>query len=204
MCKNPMCEHFGRFFDAVRDRAGNPASRYSVARKRSGSKGRVLVKLKCRGCGLSATVHAGPLVRPVARHFLSQSLPFAACPNEACAHHGVNAFEHLGKRVGGAPEPLPPGEAAPPGLSRVRALRAFRRRFLDRHRPRLAPHQGHPRERRETAVVHVQEGDPLARPDRYRPPGRTQEAADPAGGSVLPAAVRHRRAPAQPGGTPSC
>ena len=100
MCKNPMCEHFGQFFDAVRDRAGNPASRYRVARKRSGSKGRVLVQLKCRGCGLSAIVHAGPSLRPVARHFLSQSLPFADCANDACSNHGVNAFEHLGRRPG--------------------------------------------------------------------------------------------------------
>ena len=100
MCKNPMCEHFGQFFDAVRDRAGNPASRYRVARKRSGSKGRVLVKLKCRGCGQSATVHAGSSLRPVARHFRSESLPFADCVNEACTNHGVNAFEQIGRPTG--------------------------------------------------------------------------------------------------------
>ena len=33
-------------------------------------------------------------MRPVARHFLSLSLPFADCPNEQCGNHGRNVFEH--------------------------------------------------------------------------------------------------------------
>lgn len=31
---------------------------------------------------------------PIARYFLSLSLPFADCPNEECRNHRVNAFEH--------------------------------------------------------------------------------------------------------------
>ena len=31
---------------------------------------------------------------PIARHYLSLSLPFADCPNEECGNHGRNVFEH--------------------------------------------------------------------------------------------------------------
>ena len=92
MCANPMCDNFGVLYGAE-DEAGGDASRYRV----TGGNPPTLV---CRRCGYSPTLHAPLSVRPLARHFLAQSLPFADCPNEACVHHGINAFEYLGQRVG--------------------------------------------------------------------------------------------------------
>ena len=50
--------------------------------------------MHCKWCGQSFAPKSNPAVRPVARHFLSQSLPFAACKESTCANHGVNFFEN--------------------------------------------------------------------------------------------------------------
>ena len=50
----------------------------------------------CRACGLSTSLFAEASVRPAARHFLPQSLPFAACPSPDCQNRAVNVFEHWG------------------------------------------------------------------------------------------------------------
>ena len=86
MCANPMCDNFGVLYGAE-DEAGDDASRYRAGDRPPPP------TLVCRRCGYSATLHAPLSVRPLARHFLAQSLPFADCSNQACVHHGINAFE---------------------------------------------------------------------------------------------------------------
>ena len=92
MCLNPMCAQFGAFF-GPEDLPGSPARRYEVIQGKS-------VRLRCRGCGQSGGLHAQASLRAVARHFLSESFPFADCANEECPNHGCNAFEHFGQRTG--------------------------------------------------------------------------------------------------------
>ena len=48
-------------------------------------------------------IGATPSVRPLARHFLSESLPFADCPKEDCSNHGFNGFEHCSRGARGRP-----------------------------------------------------------------------------------------------------
>ena len=91
-CSNPMCENFGLLYGAE-DEPGDDASRYRVSVKEPR-------ELMCRGCGQSPKLHAPLSIRPLARHFLSESLPFADCPREECANHGINVFEYKGKRHG--------------------------------------------------------------------------------------------------------
>ena len=55
----------------------------------------------CRVCGQQHELHAPASIRPLARRFLGQCLPFATCPEESCVNHGVNVFENYGK-IGGA------------------------------------------------------------------------------------------------------
>ena len=44
----------------------------------------------------SIGLFADASVRPAVRHFLRQSLPFAACPQTDCPNRDVNVFEHWG------------------------------------------------------------------------------------------------------------
>ncbi len=97
MCANPMCANFG-FLYGSEDEPGDDEARFRV------SDGDPLT-LVCRNCGYSPKLHAPLSIRPLARHFLAQSLPFADCPKEECANHGVNVFEYLGKRVGSQRSP---------------------------------------------------------------------------------------------------
>ena len=89
MCLNPMWEHFGAFF-GPEDMPGSAAPRYKEIDGKS-------VRLRCGGCGQSGSLHAHASLRAVARHFLSESFPFADCANEQCPNHGRNAFEHFGQ-----------------------------------------------------------------------------------------------------------
>ena len=93
MCRNPRCENFCIHYtgpgpaeagDTVQD------ARYRI------QNGRV----RCKYCGQSFTLKSNRAIRPLARHFLSLSLPFADCPDPACANHGRNAFEHYFEQPG--------------------------------------------------------------------------------------------------------
>ncbi len=55
-------------------------------------------RLHCKYCGQSFGVKSNQALRPIARYYLSLSLPFADCPNEDCDHHGLNVFEHYDPR----------------------------------------------------------------------------------------------------------
>ena len=97
MCRNPACVNFGLPYE------GPPFSE-----KKSVSDGRYRINKKsatarCFACGMSFTVKSNLAIRPLARYFLGLSLPFADCPNQDCANHGYNVFEHFaenGKRSG--------------------------------------------------------------------------------------------------------
>lgn len=95
MCRNPMCENFGVDMDVAIPARRKQASdgRYGFAR-RVDPAGETVGAMKCRLCGMSAHLPANASIRPVARHFLGLSLPFADCPNADCPNHGVNVFEH--------------------------------------------------------------------------------------------------------------
>ena len=81
-----MCPHFGLLEDE-----GASALCY-LKRKKKDDDPRVF----CRACGLSASLFSDASVRPAVRHFLRQSLPFAACPETDCPNRDVNVFEHWG------------------------------------------------------------------------------------------------------------
>ena len=84
MCRNAMCPNFGVHYDGGGD-SGRRGKRYRVNLKDG--------RAECVFCGLSFQLHSNQAIRPLARHFLSLSLPFADCPRPACANHGFNAFE---------------------------------------------------------------------------------------------------------------
>ena len=82
-CRNPMCENFA--LPLVNQ--GGEDERYSVEEVGDAT------KVRCRSCRQTVTPHPNQAVRPVARYFLSLSLPFAACPDSACPNYGANVFE---------------------------------------------------------------------------------------------------------------
>ena len=94
MCTNSMCVNFGHLYGSE-DEPGRDKARYRV--QLSGK----TVNFHCRLCGQEHDLHAAASIRPLARRFLAQCLPFATCPDETCVNHGVNVFENFGK-VGGA------------------------------------------------------------------------------------------------------
>ncbi len=90
MCRNSMCPNFGIHYSAPDPVGGVEApddERYLIRAEGGG------FKLACRLCGDGFTLNSNRAVRALARHFLSQSLPFATCPDPDCVNFGVNAFE---------------------------------------------------------------------------------------------------------------
>ena len=90
MCRNGMCPHFGRLYGGPDPKPGDRAvhdGRYRVDLRSC--------RLHCKFCDQSFGFKSNLCVRPVARHFLSLSLPFADCPNLGCRNHGANVFEHF-------------------------------------------------------------------------------------------------------------
>ena len=95
MCRNAMCPNFGRHYCGPEPKAGDKAAhdgRYRVDLR--------ACRLRCKFCGQSFGFKSNLCVRPVARHFLALSLPFADCPNQGCANHGANVFERFAKHGG--------------------------------------------------------------------------------------------------------
>ena len=97
MCRNPMCAHFGIPFEGTIPAGRRHASdeHYHV-RVNPGARGRLVGVIECRNCGQSSQLASDRAIRPIARYFLSLSLPFADCPKVACENHGKNLFETWG------------------------------------------------------------------------------------------------------------
>ena len=90
MCVNRMCPHFGLHYGTEEGSDGSSDSRYEIRdRTQDDVPGK---KLVCRYCGIERNLHVATSIRPITRHFLSESLPFADCPREDCENHGLNAY----------------------------------------------------------------------------------------------------------------
>ena len=87
-CRNPMCPNFGISYDPsapLKRKNANGDIRYKD-RKSEG-------RFECRYCAQSFSPKSNQAVRPLARYYLSLSLPFATCPEQTCPNYGRNAFE---------------------------------------------------------------------------------------------------------------
>ena len=99
-----MCPHFGIEFEGEIPEGRKQVSddRYTV-RLGSGARGRPIATIQCRYCGQSAQLKSNRAIRPIARYFLSLSLPFADCPDPECENHGINVFENWTETGSGRP-----------------------------------------------------------------------------------------------------
>ncbi len=87
-CRNPMCPDFGPApdMDAYK-------SRYKLdGPDFPGDSG----SYKCKTCGGSWRLLSNRSLREAFVWFKTQSIPFAACPDEKCENYGLNAYEHRG------------------------------------------------------------------------------------------------------------
>ena len=88
ICRNTMCDHFGvPYTGPLPEPDGKAAQDEHYRLETTGS-------LRCKYCGMSFALKSNQAVRPIARYFLSLSLPFADCANRDCDNHGLNVFEH--------------------------------------------------------------------------------------------------------------
>ena len=88
MCRNTMCANFGIPYAGALSGSGKPAEHddhYRLDEKN---------RLHCKYCKQSFELKSNIAVRPIARYYLSLSLPFATCPDDTCENHGYNVFEH--------------------------------------------------------------------------------------------------------------
>ena len=88
MCRNTLCDHFGVPYTGIVPPPGGKPPKNDYYRVDSEG------SMRCKYCGLSFDLKSNAAVRPIARYFLSLSLPFATCPNAACENHGYNVYEH--------------------------------------------------------------------------------------------------------------
>lgn len=91
ICHNPSCSSFGIPYSGpapvnwkTGGSVGDRRYRFDIGRRR----------LHCRNCEHQFRLRSNRAVRSLARYYLSQSLPFADCPNTHCPNHGHNIFEH--------------------------------------------------------------------------------------------------------------
>ena len=105
MCRNSMCPNFGIRFegDIPEGRKQGSDKRYAL-RLILGARGRPVAVIECYCCGQISRLASNRAIRPIARYFLSLSVPFADCPNTECQNHGVNLYEHWPPR-GEGPRP---------------------------------------------------------------------------------------------------
>ena len=95
MCRNALCGNFGLHYTGETPTKENPVAHdanYRLEHKES--KAERKCRIRCKQCGQSFDLNNNQTVRPVARHFLSLSQPFADCPDDSCENHGCNVFEH--------------------------------------------------------------------------------------------------------------
>ena len=102
MCRAPMCVNFGVDLDLELPDGSSQVKgvRYTLKRDTRPS-GEMTGTIVCGYCGQSAKLHSNHAIRPIARYFLSLSLPFADCSEPSCSNHGINVFEHWGQKRGG-------------------------------------------------------------------------------------------------------
>ena len=95
MCRNPMCDNFGIPFEGEIPEGRKQISdeRYFV-RVVPAARGRPVGVIACRCCGQRSRLASNRAIRPIVRHFLATSLPFADCSNPDCQNHGANVYEH--------------------------------------------------------------------------------------------------------------
>ena len=104
MCRNPMCQNFGVFFRGCIPKGGTSTSddNYIVRiklvdtkdKKKETIEQRLVGAIECRCCGHTSRLASNRAIRPIARYYLSLSLPYADCPNPKCPNYGINLFEH--------------------------------------------------------------------------------------------------------------
>ena len=94
MCRNAMCPNFGIPFEGEipKGRKWTSDDRCQI-RVVPDAHGHPVGEIQCRYCGQPSPLASNRAIRPIARYFLSLSLPFADCPNTECQNHGVNLFE---------------------------------------------------------------------------------------------------------------
>ena len=99
MCRNPMCKNFGVRFEGEipKGRTQVTDDRY-VVRESTAALRVKTADIECRYCGQTAHLASNRAIRPIARYFLSLSMPFADCPNVECTNHGINMFENWADR----------------------------------------------------------------------------------------------------------
>ena len=93
MCRNPMCKNFGEPFEPGTSRKHGSRYKYSPANER----------FVCKYCKQASTARSNRAIRPIVRHFLSESIPFADCPKAWCDNHGVNVFENFKRNSKSSP-----------------------------------------------------------------------------------------------------
>ena len=104
MCRNPMCPQFGRDLAVeIPDGRAQASDQYHTFRTKTLPKGHLVGEIECAFCGQSSRLPSNRALRPIARYFLSLSLPFADCPNERCRNHGINLFENWADTGSGSP-----------------------------------------------------------------------------------------------------
>ena len=100
MCRNPMCRNFGIPFEGeIPNGQKQVTTAPYVFSLVDGALKSVVGKIECRDCGQTSRVLSNRAVRPIARYFLSLSMPFADCPDPQCAHHGINLVENWTSRT---------------------------------------------------------------------------------------------------------
>ena len=89
MCRNVLCDNFGIPFERPVNESGEPLTHHDERYRQDKDD-----TLRCKFCKQSFELKSNIAVHPIARLFLSQSLPYATCPNEQCDNHGYNVYEH--------------------------------------------------------------------------------------------------------------
>ena len=94
MCRNPMCGNFGiDFVGNIPEDGGKVLDERYTVRVAVDPPERAAAEIECRACGQRSRLGSNRAIRPIARYFLSLSLPFADCLKVACENHGKNLFE---------------------------------------------------------------------------------------------------------------
>ena len=99
--------------------------------------------ITCRYCTAEIQLHSANAIRRIARHFLSESLPFAECPEPDCENHGRNVFENF------APNQNSARKTEPYHLNEGR-LRCYRRRKSGKRCRKSIPLGAPPPKRKDT------------------------------------------------------
>ena len=89
MCRNVLCDNFGIPFERPVNESGEPLTHHNERYRLDKDD-----TLRCKFCKQSFELKSNAAVRPIARLFLSLSLPFADCPDDTCENHGYNVYEH--------------------------------------------------------------------------------------------------------------